>query len=157
VHEVNARRNQGDPRAEPVGSLPPASGPTPIARVMMRSGQQPARHAPEPSRTEDSDAMTVQQLRAELDALTIIERELRDRAIDVGVRIAELERALEKKDVRIAGLLEQVREVETLRESVDRAGCEVAELQETLRLERAEKAALAEAVARLQRLLCDAG
>jgi septal ring factor EnvC (AmiA/AmiB activator) len=73
----------------------------------------------------------IQGLRAELRALTAVEKELRERTIERGVRIAELEGVLAKKDRRIA------------------------ELEEAVRRERAQKGALAEAVAHLQRVLAE--
>jgi chromosome segregation ATPase len=182
IREENPLRERRDPRAEPGGTVPPVSGPSPLAGLPTQSGPAPRRESSSPGartpippgdypeltrlrREIESDHQrdavdapheeTIQQLQAELHALSTVERELRERTIDRSVRVAELEEALARKNRRIAELESQGKELATARELLDRAGRKIAELEETVRRERADKSDLAEVIARVQRVLAE--
>jgi len=145
------RRESSTPSARAT-TIPPGDYPE-LARLRREVEDDQKRE-----RLDGADAPhedTILQLQAELNALSTVEKELRERTIDRSVRVAELEEALARRNRRIAELEGQVKELASARESLHRAGRRIAELEETIRRERAGKSDLADVVARVQRVLAE--
>jgi hypothetical protein len=159
LREVNRTASAADPRVDPThptATVPPVSGPMPLGRLpVTQSGQRRGSnvidaHSPVDA-TRSTPEEAIRHLQAELRGVAAIEQELRERTIDQGMRITELEEALKKQERQNAELRRQVAETNALRDSVEKATFEIAQLLGTLHRERAEKAVLAEKLEHLQR------